>query len=155
MLERSTALWFAEVVDGELESGATGVRDPFVVSIVLPVVVICSFVLSVASFTSDAVSPSPSSSSSQLSLTAVVFSAAFLARALARFFAFLLGGVVAVAGLPLGFVVADGATQPSMCPFGIAVASIACWRDPRKRETSSWGVNPGLILSCLRTLHMV
>lgn len=143
LLESSRVLWFA---DGDgLEC------DPSVVSFALLVFVLSSFVPSVTSFTSAAVSPSPpssSSSSSQLSLTAAVFSAAFLARALARFFAFLLGGGVTV--LALGCAVAEGATQPSMCPLGSAVESIACWRDPRKRDTSSCGVNPGLILSCLR-----
>ena len=45
-----------------------------------------------------------------------------------------------------------GGAQPMTWPFGRACASICACLVPRKRFTSSWGVNPGRIFISLRTL---
>jgi hypothetical protein len=88
-----------------------------------------------------------SSSSSQLSLMIRSFSSRFFSRRFSFFFELLL--IVLVF---LDWFSELGATHPIICPFGSAVRSICCCREPRKRLISSCGVNPGLTLSSFRTL---
>ena len=48
----------------------------------------------------------------------------------------------------------EGGAHPGICPAGSLLRSACCCRVLRKSLTSSCGVKPGLILSCLRTLFV-
>ena len=95
------------------------------------------------------------SSESQLSgalATELAFSSLFSLRL--RFFsADFDKGTPLESTLDPGFsFVSGGGAQPMIWPFGRAIFSACCCRDPLNRLRSSWGVKPGRILISFRTL---